>query len=90
MTEELKTDVIVRNSLGLHARPAAMIAKLAMSATGNIWLTVGNETVDATSIIDILSLACMDGTRLTIEVESASDIDILKQIRSLFEKGFDE
>ncbi len=90
MTEELKTDVIVRNSLGLHARPAAMIAKLAMSASGNIWLTVGNETVDATSIIDILSLACMDGTRLTIEAESASDIDVLRQIQSLFEKGFNE
>ncbi len=90
MTEELKIDVIVHNSLGLHARPAAMIAKLAMKAHSGIWLTVNSETVDASSIIDILSLACTDGARITIEAENASDIEILKEIRLLFEKGFDE
>lgn len=90
MSEELKTDVIVSNPLGLHARPAAMIAKLAMNAHGDIWLSMAGETVDASSIIDILSLACTNGARLTLEAESRSDIEILKEIRLLFEKGFDE
>lgn len=90
LAEELKIEIIVCNSLGLHARPAAMIAKLAMKANSGIWLTVNSETVDASSIIDILSLACTDGTRVTIEAENASDIEILREIRSLFEKGFDE
>ncbi len=90
LSEELKTDVIVSNPLGLHARPAAMIAKLAMKADGDIWLTMDDETVDASSIIDILSLACTNGERITLEAESKSDIEILRKIRSLFEKGFDE
>ncbi|MFO8111246.1 MAG: HPr family phosphocarrier protein [Desulfosalsimonadaceae bacterium] len=90
LTEELKIEVIVRNSLGLHARPAALIAKLAMKANSGIWLTVDSETVDASSIIDILSLACTDGARVTIAAENESDIEILREIRSLFDKGFDE
>ncbi len=90
MAEELKIDVIVRNPLGLHARPAALIAKLAMNASAGIWMTANSETIDASSIIDILSLACTDGTRITIEAESKSDVEILREIRSLFEKGFDE
>lgn len=90
MSEELKTDVIVSNPLGLHARPAAMIAKLAMKAHGDIWLSMGGETVDASSIIDILSLACTDGARITLKAESQSDIETLKEIRLLFEKGFNE
>ncbi len=90
MTEELKTDVIVRNPFGLHARPAALIAKLAMKASAGIWMTANGETIDASSIIDILSLACTDGTHITIEAESISDVEILREIRSLFEKGFDE
>jgi phosphocarrier protein HPr len=85
-----KTDVIVRNQFGLHARPAAMIAKLAMKASSGIWLTWDNETVDASSIIDILSLACTDGAHVTLEAESSSDMDILMKIRELFEKGFNE
>lgn len=90
MNNNLKADVIVRNPFGLHARPAAMIAKLAMKANAGIWLTMDNETVDASSIIDILSLACTDGARLTIEAEKACDREILTEIRALFEKGFDE
>ena len=90
MTDNLKTDVTVRNPFGLHARPAAMIAKLAMKANSGIWLTRDNETVDAASIIDILTLSCTSGSLVTIEAESASDIEILKEIRTLFEKGFDE
>lgn len=90
MTDELKTEVTVSSPFGLHARPAAMIAKLAQKASAGIWLTRGNESVEASSIIDILSLACTDGARITIEAESASDHEILMEIRSLFEKGFDE
>ena len=90
LTEELKIDVIVRNPLGLHARPAALVAKLAMKASAGIWMTANGETIDASSIIDILSLACTDGTQITIEAESTSDVEILGEIRSLFEKGFDE
>lgn len=67
-----------------------MIAKLAMKAHGDIWLSMDDETVDASSIIDILSLACTNGARVTLEAESKSDIEILRKIRSLFEKGFDE
>ena len=90
MAANQKTDVIVHSPFGLHARPAAMIAKLAMRARSGIWLTCENETVDASSIIDILSLACTNGARLTLEAESSSDIEILEEIRALFEKGFNE
>jgi phosphocarrier protein len=46
--------------------------------------------VDASSIIDIMTLACMNGTEITLQVGDASDIDILKKIIGLFETGFGE
>ena len=90
LDQELAKDVIVTNPLGLHARPAAMIAKLAMKAQSNVWMIKNGEHVDASSIIDILSLACAKDCRITLKVNHPSDVEILNEIIALFEKGFDE
>ncbi len=90
MTKELSRNIILTNKLGLHARPAAMIAELAKNAKSKVWITKDDEKVDASSIIDIMTLACMNGTKITLQVGEKSDIDILKKIIGLFETGFGE
>ena len=87
---ELARRISITNELGLHARPAALIAKLARSAKHNVWIVRDEEKVDATSIIDILSLACLKGTEITLKVDDRVDIDILNQITELAETGFTE
>ncbi len=82
--------VTIINELGLHARSAAQIAKIAGNSTANVWLKKGDEIADAASIIDILTLACEKGTRITILIEDWADIDILKDIADLIESGFGE
>ena len=78
------------NELGLHARPAAMIANLAINAQSDVWLFKNGEQVDASSIIDILSLACGKGADVTLKIENPEDMNILNEIINLFEKGFGE
>jgi phosphotransferase system HPr (HPr) family protein len=90
LTKELSRNIILTNELGLHARPAAMIAELAKNAKSKVWITRGDDKVDASSIIDIMTLACMNGTEITLQVGDASDIDILHKIIGLFETGFGE
>ena len=83
-------DALIINELGLHARSAARIAKLAQNANSKVWLIRGKERVDASSIIDILSLACSKGSKITLEIDEESDIDILNEIIELIKKGFGE
>lgn len=90
MLYTLSRDVVIINELGLHARSAAGIAKLAQNANSKMWLIRGEERVDASSIIDILSLACPKGTKITLEINEESDIDILNEIIELVKKGFGE
>lgn len=90
LEKDLSKEVTVINEMGLHARPAAMIAKLAMQADSGVWLIKDGEQVDATSIIDILSLACTRDSRITLKIENPSDSEILEKISALFEKGFKE
>lgn len=83
-------DVIIVNELGLHARSAARIAKLAEGAKSNVWIIRSGEKVDAKSIIEILTLACPKGSRITVKINDQKDIEILKAIVELVESGFGE
>ena len=88
--ESLSKNVLVTNELGLHARPAAMIAKIAKTARDEVWITKDDQTIDATSIIDILSIGCGPGSKITVKINDISDMDILESIIQLVETGFEE
>jgi phosphotransferase system HPr (HPr) family protein len=90
LTNNNTKKVTVTNSLGLHARPAAMVAQLALKAESNIWLIKNDQQVDASSIIDILTLECGKNTELLVRAENASDMAIVEKIAALFEKEFTE
>ncbi len=78
------------NPLGIHARPAAMIAKLASTSGGRVWIIKEDEKVDAGSIIDILTLGCSKGTEVTLHMESQADEKLFMEIAVLIEQGIEE
>lgn len=83
-------DVTVVNDLGLHARSAAKIAEIARDAASKIWVQKDEERVDAGSILDILTLACEKGSKLTIIINDSSDMKTLNRIVALVKNGFGE
>ncbi len=90
LKKNLTKNVTVKNELGLHARPAAKIAELAAQAKSSVWMIRNGEQVDASSIIDILSLSCFNGSEVTLQVENQADIKILNKMAALFNKNFKE
>ena len=93
MGETAKTvskDVTIINELGLHARSAAMIAKMASRAGSTIWISKGDESADASSVMDLLILEGAKGTRLRVTAVDSDDAHILNDIINLIEKGFGE
>ena len=87
---ELSRDVIVINELGLHARSAAKIAEIARKANYNLWIIKDKKKVDASSILDILTLECTKGSKITLKIDDQSDLDILNDTVWQFEIGFGE
>ena len=80
----------IKNELGLHARSAAQIADIAQNSSANVWIQKDNEKADASSILDILTLGCAKGTKITIIIEDPADIQILDAIVDLVDSGFGE
>ena len=82
-----KKTVIVGSSVGLHARPAAVISEAAAEYDDEILLSVeGEEPIDAASALLIMTLGAGKGTAVTVESENAAAVDA---IAALIEQDLD-
>lgn len=88
----LRGQVKIINQLGLHARAAAQLVRLAGKFKSSIKLKHPDNDVaaDAKSILSILSLAAARGTKLVIEVEGADEQLALQTVVEIFSNGFGE
>ncbi|WP_425307233.1 HPr family phosphocarrier protein [Ammonicoccus fulvus] len=81
------TTVIVGSEVGLHARPAAIIAEAAEKYEAEITLAVdGEEPVDATSPLLIMTLGAEKGASVTVDSEDEAAV---AEIAALVEKDLD-
>ncbi len=87
---KLQKKLVIINELGLHARAAAKIAAIAGRAKSRVWIAKDDHTVDAASIIEILTLAGTQGSHVVLSVDDPEDKDLLQQIETLFNNGFGE
>ncbi len=88
----LESKVIIINRLGLHARAAAQLVRLAGSFKSRILLERTDNAVvsDAKSILSVLTLAAAKGTELKLKVDGEDKKKAMKAIEEIFSNGFGE
>jgi len=88
----LRAHVKIINRLGLHARAAAQLVRLASRFQSKIILLRADNAVvaDAKSILSVLTLAASKGVELEIEVEGNDAEKALKAVQEIFGNGFGE
>lgn len=80
----------VSNKMGIHARPAAMIVRIASRFKGEIWITKEDERVNAKSIMGIMMLAAAKGTTLKFEAPELEIGNLKKDMTELFASKFQD
>ena len=77
---------VVGAPIGLHARPASLFVQ-AVAATGvRVSLTYGERTVNAASILGVLSLGVPQGAEVVLE---SDDDRVLAPLVELIESNFE-
>jgi phosphoenolpyruvate-protein phosphotransferase (PTS system enzyme I) len=88
----LERNVRVTGRLGLHARAAARLVRVANQFQSKLTLqrVDGEVQADAKSILSLLMLAASRGTELRIVSSGADEQQALEALASLFARDFDE
>lgn len=91
MGEQILTKTVtVNDPHGMHMRPADLFVRKARSFRCKITLVKDGNRVDGTSILDIMTLAVVYGSQLTIEACGQDADQALEALGQLIESGFSE
>ncbi|HMT08868.1 MAG TPA: HPr family phosphocarrier protein [Pyrinomonadaceae bacterium] len=88
----VERQVTLVNRLGLHARAAAKLVRLASEHSSDIRLynSKADKYADARSILDLLTLGASFGVTLTVSVEGEDEVAAIDAVSHLFADGFGE
>jgi phosphocarrier protein len=82
--------VTIVNPLGLHARPAAQLVRLASTFAAHLELERDGLAVNAKSIMGVMMLAAECGATLLIRADGADEAAAVEALATLVARGFDE
>jgi phosphocarrier protein HPr len=87
---ELTRKLLINNELGLHARAAAKIVSLAGHYKSALYIRRGDQEVDGSSILSILTLACPKGTEVWARAVGEDSEALIAALTRLFDQKFGE
>jgi len=86
----IRTNLVISNKLGLHARASAKLTKLASSFKCEVFMTRNTRRVNAKSIMGIMMLAAGLGAEVELETDGEDEQQAADAIRALVNDKFGE
>ncbi len=80
----------IKNSQGLHTRPATYIVKLLQNTKSEIFFTYNKFTINAKSILSLLTLAAKKNSVIKVAVQGGDAEEVMEQLTHAFETNFGE
>ena len=86
----IKKTTKVKNRLGLHARPAAMLVTAASKFESQFFISKDSIRVNGKSIMGVMMLAAEKDTELVLEVDGPDEAEAIEEILKVIDSGFGE
>ena len=81
---------IIRNKLGLHARPSAQLTQTASRFQSDVFIAKDGRRVNAKSIMGVMMLAAGAGSDVTIDTTGPDEEQAMQAVGELIDSGFGE
>jgi phosphocarrier protein len=83
-------EITITNRLGLHARPATKLVKIAASGKSQVYVSKDDQRVNAKSILGVMLLQAEQGSKIKFEVSGEDEESTLDQLLELVRNKFGE
>ena len=81
----VKFEYTIKDELGIHARPAGMLAKTAKEFDSEITITKGEKTVGAVKLMALMGLGVKCGDTITVTINGGDEDASEKAMKQFFE-----
>lgn len=80
----IREEIVITNRLGIHARPAALLAQESGKFKSDIVLVKEGIEINAKSIMGILMLAAEKGSKLELTITGIDEKEAHKALKKVF------
>lgn len=77
----------IKDEIGIHARPAGLLAKEGKKFTSKAILRKGDKSVDLTKLMSVMSLGVKCGDVITVEVEGEDEVAAAAAFEDFFRQN---
>ncbi len=77
----------IKDELGIHARPAGQLVKIAKELDSEITVTKGDKTVNASKLLALMGMGVKQGDRVIVSVSGGNEEESETALRIFFEKN---
>ena len=74
-------DYVIKDPVGMHARPAAVLAKLVKESMTDVIITANGKSVDASQLMLVMGM----GTKINVTIEGAKEEEAEEKLKEFFE-----
>ncbi|HEX4221045.1 MAG TPA: dihydroxyacetone kinase phosphoryl donor subunit DhaM [Pseudonocardiaceae bacterium] len=86
----VQADLLLTNGVGLHARPAAQLARAVAGLDAEVTVLHGAASSDASSVLGLLELAARAGDTIRVSARGTQAAEAIERISTLVETNFGE
>jgi phosphocarrier protein len=86
----MRKTVIVKNKLGLHARPSALLVRAATKYRSEFHIEKDGTQVNGKSIMGVMMLAAECGSSLELIADGVDEEYLIDEISEMISSGFGE
>ncbi|OZM73858.1 PTS sugar transporter subunit IIA [Amycolatopsis antarctica] len=83
-------ELTLRNEIGLHARPAAQLARAVAEFDAEVRVRLGDTETDARSVLGLMSLGARHGDRIEVTATGSAAAEALRRVEDLVREDFGE
>lgn len=80
-------DYEVTDPLGIHARPAGELVKVAKTFSSTVTVTKDGKSADAKRLIALMSLGVKQGNKISVSIDGADEDDAAAKIEAYFKEN---
>lgn len=78
----------IKDELGIHARPAGMLAKTAKALDSEVIITKGEKTVGATKLMALMGLGVKCGDTIVVTINGGDENASENAMKQFLESNF--
>lgn len=78
---------VIKDEIGLHARPAGLVAKAAKEVSSKVTITCNGKSAEATRLMALIGLGAKCGNEVTVTIEGDDEEKAAAVMEKLFHEN---